>query len=34
VWRARIEQYLTDPRAEPDPARWETEIAYLIQSGT
>jgi effector-binding domain-containing protein len=34
AWRARIEQYLTDPRAEPDPARWETEIAYLIQSST
>ena len=32
AWRARIEQYLTDPRAEPDPARWETEIAYLIES--
>ena len=32
AWRARIEQYLTDPRVEPDPARWETEIAYLIES--
>lgn len=31
VWRARIEQYLTDPREEPDPAQWETEIAYLIE---
>jgi effector-binding domain-containing protein len=34
AWHARIEQYLTDPRAEPDPARWETEIAYLIESST
>ena len=32
AWRARIEQYLTDPREELDPARWETEIAYLIES--
>jgi len=32
AWRGRIEQYLTDPRAEPDPARWESEIAYLIES--
>jgi len=32
AWRARIEQYLTDPRVEPDSARWETEIAYLIES--
>ena len=31
VWRARIEQYLTDPREEPDPVQWETEIAYLIE---
>ena len=31
AWRARIEQYLTDPRDEPDPAQWETEIAYLIE---
>jgi effector-binding domain-containing protein len=29
-WRARIEQYITDPGAEPDPARWETEISYLV----
>jgi effector-binding domain-containing protein len=30
-WRGRIEQYLTDPRAEPDPATWQTEVAYLIE---
>ena len=29
-WRGRAEFYLTDPRAEPDPARWETEVAYLV----
>lgn len=33
AWRARIEQYFTNPREEPDPARWETEIAYLIEAG-
>jgi effector-binding domain-containing protein len=32
AWRARIEQYVTDPREEPDPSQWETEIAYLIDS--
>ena len=26
----RTEFYLTDPDAEPDPARWQTEIAFLI----
>ena len=31
AWRGRIEQYLTDPSEEPDPARWETEVAYLIE---
>jgi effector-binding domain-containing protein len=29
AWRSRVEHYLTDPAAEPDPAKWETEIAYL-----
>jgi effector-binding domain-containing protein len=29
-WRARVEHYLTDPAAEPDTARWQTEVAYLI----
>lgn len=29
VWAARIETYLTDPQAEPDPQRHRTEIAYL-----
>jgi effector-binding domain-containing protein len=30
VFRARVEHYLTDPAAEPDPARWEVEIAFLL----
>ncbi|HEY2654718.1 MAG TPA: GyrI-like domain-containing protein [Solirubrobacteraceae bacterium] len=28
-WGARVERYLTDPRREPDPSRWQTELAYL-----
>jgi effector-binding domain-containing protein len=31
VWRGRVEHYLTDPSAEPDPAKWETDVAYLIR---
>lgn len=31
VWRGRAEHYLTDPRQEPDPAKWETDVAYLIR---
>jgi effector-binding domain-containing protein len=30
AWGARVESYLTDPAAEPDPERWETEVAYLV----
>jgi len=26
-WGARIESYLTDPTTEPDPEKWQTEIA-------
>lgn len=29
LWGARVERYLTDPSREPDPSRWETELAYL-----
>jgi effector-binding domain-containing protein len=29
AWRARIEHYLTNPAAEPDPAKWEVDVAYL-----
>jgi effector-binding domain-containing protein len=30
AWRGRAEHYLTDPSQEPDPAKLETDIAYLI----
>lgn len=33
AWRGRIEQYITDPSAEPDPAKWQTDIAYLTSNG-
>jgi effector-binding domain-containing protein len=29
AWRARVEHYLTDPSAEPDPAKWHVDVAYL-----
>jgi len=29
AWRSRVEHYLTDPSAEPDPARWQVDVAYL-----
>ena len=29
AWRSRAEHYLTDPSKEPDPAKWEVDIAYL-----
>ena len=29
AWRGRVEHYLTNPAAEPDPAKWETDVAYL-----
>jgi len=29
-WRARIENYLTDPRKEPDSAKWQTELAFKL----
>jgi len=28
-WAARIEFYPTDPAAEPDPAKWQTQLAIL-----
>ena len=30
AWRSRAEHYLTDPSQEPDPARQEVDVAYLI----
>jgi effector-binding domain-containing protein len=29
AWRSRVEHYLTDPSKEPDPAKWEVDVAYL-----
>ncbi len=29
-FESRLEVYLTDPAAEPDPEKWETEVAYLL----
>ena len=31
AWRGRAEHYLTDPSQEPDAAKWETDVAYLIR---
>jgi effector-binding domain-containing protein len=28
-FRACVEHYMTDPRREPDPSKWRTELAYL-----
>jgi len=33
AWRGRVEHYLTDPAAEPDPAKWEVEVAFLANGG-
>jgi effector-binding domain-containing protein len=29
AWRSRVEHYLTDPAQEPDPMKWEVDVAYL-----
>ncbi len=34
IWRGRIETHLTDPAEQPDPSRWQTEIAYLTENPT
>jgi hypothetical protein len=31
AWGGRFEEYITDPSAEPDPANWETDVAYLLR---
>jgi len=31
VWHSRVEHYLTDPSAEPDPAKWEVDVACLTR---
>ena len=33
AWRSRVEHYLTDPSAEPDPAKWETDVAFMTSGG-
>ena len=30
-WGGRLEWYLTDPTLEPDPKKWQTELAFLIK---
>jgi effector-binding domain-containing protein len=30
AWRARAEHYLTNPATEPDPSKWEVDVAYLV----
>jgi effector-binding domain-containing protein len=30
VWGGMYESYRTDPAVEPDPGKWETELAYLV----
>jgi effector-binding domain-containing protein len=34
AWRCRVEHYTTDPSAEPDPARWQVDVAYLASGGS
>jgi len=29
AWGGRAEHYLTDPAQEPDPVKWEVDVAYL-----
>jgi effector-binding domain-containing protein len=31
AWGSRLEEYITDPSREPDPAKWETDVAYLLR---
>ena len=30
-WLSCAERYLVDPSAEPDPSKWEVELAYLTE---
>jgi effector-binding domain-containing protein len=32
AWRGRAEHYLTNPAQEPDPAKWEVDVAFLTAS--
>src|ERR1700733_7282086 len=31
AWGSRFEEYITDPSGEPDPGKWETDVAYLLR---
>ena len=31
AWGSRLEEYITDPSREPDPAKWETDVCYLLR---
>lgn len=31
TWDALFESYLTNPKEEPDPTKWQTELAYLTR---
>ena len=31
AWRSRAEHYLTNPAEEPDPTKWEVDVAYLTR---
>jgi effector-binding domain-containing protein len=33
AFRSRYEVYITDPGNEPDPAKWETEVAIKLADG-
>ncbi|MEO6703571.1 MAG: GyrI-like domain-containing protein [Jatrophihabitantaceae bacterium] len=33
-WAGRLEIYHTDPRLEPDPSNWTTELAFLLKPAT
>jgi hypothetical protein len=30
LWGCRLEFYLTDPSAEPDMSKWETQLAFRL----
>jgi effector-binding domain-containing protein len=32
-WAGRVEWYPIDPAAEPDPKKWQTELAFLTTGG-
>ena len=32
AWAGRAEHYLTDPSAEPDPSKWQVDVAYLTRA--